>query len=459
LTDRDKLLGEGNIINLLLKFSIPAIVGMLVNALYNVVDRIFIGQGVGSLGIAGITIGFPIMSAMMSFGMLIGLGSTSLISIRLGERKKEEAELIVANAMMLLIVVSLLLAIIGLIFLNPLLRFFGASENVLPYASEYLRIILYGSLFSGIGFGMNNLIRGEGNPRYAMFSMLIGAIANTILDPIFIFVFGWGIMGAALATIISQALSAVWVMFYFLSGRSMLKIRLKNLRFNRDIIIKIIAIGSAPFAIQIAASILTVILNNSLLHYGGDVAISAMGIINSISLLILMPVFGINQGAQPIIGYNYGAKKFDRVKQTLKLAIFAATFIVVVGFIISRVFPQQLIRMFNNKDEELVRIGVRGLQIFLAFLPIVGFQIVSANYFQAVGRPKHAMFLSLSRQVTLLIPAVLILPRFFQLDGVFMAGPVSDLGSSILTGIWIFREIRHLDKRHLEALTPEVVGE
>jgi len=451
-------LGDGNIVNLLFKFSIPAIVGMLVNALYNVVDRIFIGQGVGSLGIAGITIGFPIMIVMMAFGMLIGLGATSLVSIRLGERKKEEAELIAANAMMLLIIISLLLSMIGLVFLNPLLKFFGASENVLPYAREYLRIILCGSLFSGIGFGINNLIRGEGNPRYAMFSMLIGAITNTVLDPIFIFVFGWGIMGAALATIISQALSAIWVMYYFLSGRSLLKLHFKNLRLKMDIVVKIIAIGSAPFAMQIAASVLTVILNNSLLRYGGDVAISAMGIINSISMLILMPIFGINQGAQPIIGYNYGAKKFERVKQTLKLAIFAATFVVVIGFIVSRVFPQQLIRLFNNKDEELVRIGVRGLQIFLAFLPIVGFQIVSANYFQAVGKPKHAMFLSLSRQVILLIPAVLILPRFFQLDGVFMAGPVSDLGSSILTGIWILREIRHLDKRHLEALTPEAAG-
>jgi putative MATE family efflux protein len=459
LTDRDKLLGEGKVASLLLKFSIPAIVGMLVNALYNVVDRIFIGWGVGSLGIAGITIGFPIMIVMMAFGMLIGIGATSLISIRLGEKKKEEAELIMANAAVLLISVSLIIAIAGLIFLDPLLRFFGASEDVLPYASEYLKIILYGSLFSGIGFGMNNIIRAEGNPKFAMYSMLIGAITNTVLDPIFIFVFGWGIRGAAIATIISQATSAVWVVSYFLSGRSILKIRLKNLKLRKNIVSNILAIGSAPFAMQIAAGVLTVILNNSLMYYGGDTAIAAMGIINSISMLILMPIFGINQGSQPIIGYNYGAMKFDRVKHTLKLAILSATAIVMVGFIICRIFPEQLIRMFNNKDEELVRIGVRGLQIFFALLPIIGFQIVSANYFQAVGKPKHAMFLSLSRQVILLIPAVIILPRFFQLDGIFMAGPVSDFGASILTGIWILREMRHLDERRFQILTTEATEE
>ena len=444
-------LGEEKVLKLLLRFSIPAIIGMLVNALYNVVDRIFIGNGVGSLGIAGITIGFPIMLVIMACAMLVGIGSTSLISIKLGEQKKDEAELIMGNGMILLILISLLITIPGLLFLNPLLKLFGASDLVLPYANDYLRIILLGTVFQSIGFGMNNFIRAEGNPRIAMFTMLIGAILNTILDPIFIFVFQWGIKGAALATILSQAVSAVWVLYYFLGGRSHLKIHVKNLRLNLSIVRRIAAIGSPPFAMQLAASVLSIIMNRSLNFYGGDVAISGMGVINSIAMMILMPIFGINQGVQPIIGYNYGAKKFDRVKTALKLGIIGATAVVVVGFIITRLFPQQIIAVFNKEDRELINFGTEAIRIFLIFLPIIGFQIVGANYFQAVGKPKQAMILSLSRQVLLLIPALLILPRFYGLKGVLMAGPLADFGSSILTGIWLYVEIKSLGKRHLES--------
>lgn len=448
--DRSKQLGEDKISTLLFRFSIPGIVGMMVNALYNVVDRIYIGRGVGSLGIAGITIGFPFMVLMMGFGMLIGIGATSLISIRLGEKKKSEAELIAANGMLLLVVISASLSVVGLTFLESLLRLFGASPEVLPYAKEYLSIILWGAVFQAIGFGMNNFIRAEGNPKIAMSTMLIGAIVNIILDPVFIFVFDMGIQGAAIATIISQGISAAWVLSYFLGGRSLLKIRKENLHLQLPIVKKIIAIGSAPFAMQIAASILGVILNNSLVNYGGDIAVSAVGIINSIAMLIMMPIFGINQGAQPIIGYNYGAKQFNRVKETLKLAIVAATAVVLVGFSAVMLFPEQLIRIFNREDLQLIALGSHAIRIFLLMLPVIGFQIVSANYFQAVGKPKQAMFLSLSRQVLLLIPALLILPRFFGLNGVFMAAPVSDLGSAILTGTWLHLELKHLERRHSE---------
>ena len=443
-------LGEEKVLKLLLKFSIPAIIGMIVNALYNVVDRIFIGNSVGSLGIAGITIGFPIMLVMMACAMLIGIGSTSLISIKLGEQKKEEAELIMGNGMVLLILISILLSIFGLVFLNPLLKIFGASDAVLPYASEYLRVILCGTVFQSIGFGMNNFIRAEGNPRVAMMTMLIGAILNIILDPIFIFGLQLGIKGAALATIISQAVSAAWVLYYFIGGKSYLKIYARNLKLNLNIVSRIVALGSAPFTMQIAASLLSVIMNRSLKFYGGDVAISGMGVINSVALLILMPIFGINQGVQPIIGYNYGAKKFDRVKTALKLGIMAATIVVVFGFIIVQLFPKQIVSVFNRKDKELIEFGVQGLRIFLIFLPIIGFQIIGANYFQAVGKPKQAMLLSLSRQVLILIPALLILPRYFGIEGVLMAGPVSDFGSSILTAIWLFMEIKSLREKHLE---------
>lgn len=449
--DQSRQLGEEKVSKLLLKFSIPAIVGMLVNALYNVVDRIFIGNSVGSLGIAGITIGFPIMLAIMAFAMLIGIGANSLISIRLGEGKKEEAELILGNAMVLLIGVAVIISAIGLIFLEPLLRSFGASEAVLPYAKDYLGIILWGAVAQTIGFGMNNFIRAEGNPKIAMFTMLIGAILNTILAPIFIFVFGWGIKGAAIATILSQTVSAVWVLYHFLGGKSILKVHLKNLKLHLPMVVKIITLGAAPFLMQMAASLLNVIMNKSLTVYGGDIAVSGMGVVMSITMLILMPIFGINQGAQPIIGYNYGALKFDRVKKTLKLAIFAATSIAFIGFIATRLFSYQLVAMFNREDAELLKFGARAIKIFLIFLPIIGFQIVSSNYFQAVGKPKHASFLGLSRQVLILIPAMLILPRFYGLDGLLMAGPVADLTSSIITGIFLIMEMRHLDARHLES--------
>lgn len=445
--DRSQQLGEDRISSLLWKFSIPAIFGMLVNALYNVVDRIFIGQGVGSEALAGLTVSFPLMIVLMAFGMLVGIGGTSLISIRLGQQKRDDAERILGNAVVLLVIISLILAILGLIFLNPLLKLFGASEVTLPYAQEYLRIILIGAVFQSVGFGLNNMIRADGSPKIAMFTMLIGALTNTILDPIFIFIFKMGVAGAAWATIISQAVSAIWVLSYFMGRRSMLKIHRHNLRLQLPIVKNIMAIGMAPFSMQLVASVLNIILNNSLARYGGDLAISTMGIINSISMLILMPIFGINQGAQPIIGYNYGAKQYDRVKLTLRYAITAATAIVATGFVVAKLFPTELIQIFN-RDPELVRMGTRAIGIFLTMLPIIGFQIVSANYFQAVGKPKSAMFLSLSRQLVFLIPALLILPRFFKLDGVFMAGPVADFLSSLVTGIWIWAEMRHLDRSH-----------
>lgn len=448
--DRSKQLGEGEVLPLLIKFSIPAIIGMLVNALYNVVDRVFVGHGVGKIGLTAITISFPLMTIMMAFSMLIGIGGNTLVSIRLGQKKKEEAEQIISNAFLLLILVAIVLAAVGLAFMTPLLKLFGASEEAMPYARQFLTIILLGGIFQNIGFGMNNFIRGEGNPRIAAATMIIGAVINTILNPIFIFGFHWGIRGSAAATVISQAISAVWVLYYFVNGKSLLKLRFANLKLRWSIVGPILAIGSAPFAMQLAASVLSTILNHALVTYGGDTAVAAMGTINSLTMLILMPIFGINQGAQPIIGFNYGAHKYDRVKDTLKYAIIGATVIVVLGFGITQLFSRPLIGLFGKGDEALIDIGARALRIFLAMLPIIGFQIVSANYFQAVGKPKQAMALSLSRQVLILIPALLILPRYFGLDGVFLAGPVADFLSSLVTGVWLLWELRHLDAKHAE---------
>jgi putative MATE family efflux protein len=395
------------------------------------------------------------MLIMMAFMMLIGIGANSLISIRLGEGKKDEAEHILGNALTLIIIVSLGISILGLIFLDPLLRLFGASETLLPAARAFMQIILIGTVFQGVGFGMNNFIRGEGNPKIAMLTMLLGAALNIILCPIFIFVFNMGIRGSALATIISQAISAIWVLRYFFSAKSILKIKRAKLKLEQSIVRSVFALGSASFALQLAASLVNAVLNNSLGYYKGDLAISAMGIINSLVTLILMPLFGINQGVQPIIGYNYGAKNFNRVKEGLKLAILAATAIVIIGFAVIQLFPRQLVMLFNSKDIELINFTVHAMRIFLIFLPLIGFQIVSTAYFQAVGKPKHAAFLSLSRQLILLIPAILILPLFFGIDGVIWAGPVADFGASLISALMLYRELNHLELKHQENTFPE----
>lgn len=446
--DRSQRLGEESILRLLLTFSLPAIVGMMAQAFYNIVDRIFIGQAVGADGLAGATVSFPFMLILMAFGMLVGIGTTALVSIRLGQRKQEEAEQILGNGTVLLVTQAILLTITGLTFLDPLLRLFGASDAILPYARDYLQIIVLGSVCQAVGFGLNAVIRGEGNPRIAMFTMLIGALLNTVLDPIFLFGFGWGMRGAAAATVLSQSVSATWVLSYFLTGRSLLRIRLKNMYLRWSVCIMILAIGSPPFAMQIAASVLNAILNNQLHTYGSNLAISVMGIIYAVAMFIAMPIFGINQGAQPIIGYNYGASQFDRVKKALLTAILMATGIASTGFLLVMFLPAPVVWLFNREDQALLALGTHAIRISLMMLPVIGFQIVSASYFQAVGKPKQAMFLSLSRQVLLLIPAVIILPRFFGLNGVWAAMPTADLGSSILTAVWLAFELRHLRRSH-----------
>lgn len=440
--DRTEQLGKAGIGRLLLKFSVPAIVGMLVQSLYNVVDRIFIGNGVGALGLAGATVSFPFMLVFMAFSMMIGIGGSALLSISLGEGKTDYAERVLNNSFVLVIIVSVCLTALGLAFLDPLLRFIGASDAVLPYARSYMRIILFGAILNGVGFGLNNFIRGEGNPRIAMMTMLIGAVLNTILDPIFIFALDMGIEGAAWATIISQGVSAIWVLAYFFGKKSHLSLKPSFMTPRKDIILRIIAIGSAPFAMQLASSVLNTILNKQLYTFGGDTAISAMGIIHSVTMLILMPIFGLNQGSQPIIGYNFGAKNYKRVVRAAELAILAATAIVVIGWLGTRFFSGAIISAFAGGNEELVRIGSYAMRIFFSMFPLVGFQIVASSYFQAVGKPRHALVLSLSRQVLFLIPLLFILPRFFGLEGVYGASPVADVLSSLVTGAFFIAELR-----------------
>jgi len=446
--NQTKELGTENIGKLLFKFSLPAITGMIINALYNIVDRIYIGhiKGVGSSALSGLAITFPISTIIMAFGMLIGIGSCSLISIRLGEKNKESADNILGNALILIAIISLVISLFGVLFLNKLLILFGASENSLPYAKSYIQIILMGAVFQNIGFGINNIIRAEGNPKTAMFTMLFGGIINIFLDPIFIFIFNMGIQGAAIATIISQAFATLWVLKYFTSKKSgsLLKLKKSNLKLNIHIIKEIFAIGMAPFSMQVASSLVIILYNKGLYNYGGDLAIAAMGILNSISMLIFMPIFGISQGIQPIIGYNYGAKLYPRVLKVLKYAIFTGTCIAIMGFACVQLFPKLLINAFISNSPDLTNLGSRGLRIDLMFLPILGFQILGASYFQAINEAKTSMLLSILRQVIVLIPLILILPLFLNLDGLWFSQPCADLVATGLTAIFLYRSIKKI---------------
>lgn len=441
--DQSQALGEEKVSKLLWEFSLPAIVGMVVNALYNIVDSIFVGNGIGDIGLTAVTIAFPIMIVLMAIGMLIGIGASTLVSIRLGEQNYQAAEFILGNAVTLMIIAVLPVTAMALLFLDQILVWLGAEANVLPYAREFTRIILLGSIFMHIGFGLNNIIRAEGNPRVAMATMLIAAALNTALNPLFIFVFKLGIAGSALATVAAQAVSAAWVLRYLTSDKSVLKLRRANLRLDRYVVYEIIKIGLSPFLMQLAASVVTIIYNYSLLRYGGELAVAAIGIINRVAMLILMPIFGISQGVQPILGYNYGAKNYTRMLEAIKLGMYAATAVSVLGFIVTQLFATPIIRIFND-NPELIAIGASGLKVFLILLPIIGFQIIGANYFQAVGKAGHAIFLSMSRQVIILIPAILILPHFYGLPGIWFAGPVADFVSSLVTGGYLWLELRKM---------------
>ncbi len=443
--DKQKRLGEEKITKLLLTFSIPAIVGMMVNTLYNIIDRMYIGHipGSGQLAITGVGITMPIMTIILAFGMLVGIGTAARVSIKLGQHDKKSAEKHLGNAFTLIIIISLIITIFGLIFLDPILSIFGASINTEIYARQYMQIIFIGTIVNMLSFGLNHSIRSDGSPKIAMLSMLIGAITNIVLDPIFIFVLGMGVRGAAIATVISQVLTTIWIIQYFTKGKSIIKLRKENLFLERVTVLSIFSIGMSPCSMQIAASIVQVLANNSLKEYGGDLAIGAMTIISSISMIFLMPIFGLNQGSQPIIGYNYGAKKYHRVKETVKYGSIIATMIVVLGWVIVQFAPDILIKIFN-KDPELVKIATNGIRIYLFMLPVIGFQVISSNYFQSIGKAKISMFLSLLRQVILLIPCLLILPNIFELNGIWLSGPISDGISSLITGILFYNSVKKL---------------
>ena len=440
-------LGKAPIGKLLLKYSIPAIIGMIVNALYNIVDRMFIGRipHVGSLALTGVGITMPIMSIILAFGMLIGIGSTANISLNLGRGNKRDAERLIGSALTLSVIIGITLTIIGLIFLNPILNIFGASDNTLIYAKQYLIVILLGSTFSILSFALSSTVRADGNPKMASFTMIIGCIANVILDYLFVFVFNMGIKGAAFATVISQIISSFMLLYYYTLGKSNLKLKLQNLKLSKRLVLITFAIGIAPFATQIANSLVQVVANNSLKAYGNDLSIGAMTIISSINMIFFMPIFGINQGCQPIIGFNYGAKKYNRAKKTFIVAAISATIICTIGGILIQAFPKFAISLFNN-DPELTAVSVKGVRLYLLMMPIVGINIVSTSYFQSIGKAKISMFVSLLRQVILLIPFTIILPLFMGLDGIWAAGACADFLSVLITVLLLISEFKSLNK-------------
>ena len=438
-------LESASIKSLLWKYFLPAFTGVVINSLYNVVDRIFIGQGVGAIALSGLSAVFPIMLIMMAFGMLIGIGAGVRISINLGKKDLGRAEWVLGNSFVLMVIVSVIITIIGFLIKDPLLRMFGVGDDTMSVANEYLNIILYGAIFSIVGFSLNNLIRSEGNAKIAMYSMLISAGTNIILDPIFIFVLDMGVAGAAYATIISQFILCIWVISHFRSKKSVIKLRYSNFKLNWEIVFYILTIGFAPFSMQLAGSFVQALYNIQLVAYSNDIAIAAMGVINSVSMLIVMTVVALNMAAQPIFGFNYGAQNYVRVKECLVLCLKAATGIVIVGFFGVQLFPELIVKAFNNSSAELLDIGSYGLRIILIALPVVGFQVVVGNYFQSIGKAGISAMLTLMRQVILLIPILFILPKFIGLNGVWFAGPIADVGSAIIAGIFLIKELRQLN--------------
>ncbi|KAF5072058.1 Multidrug export protein MepA [anaerobic digester metagenome] len=441
ITDTELTLETKKISVLVWEYSIPAIIGTLVNSLYNIVDRIFIGQGVGAYAISGLAITFPVTILASSLGMLVGVGAASRISISLGERKKHTAEQILGNSLILILLFNAVIMTLFYVYLDPILLAFGATANTLPYAREYLQIVLIGNVFISLCYSFNNMMRASGYPKKAMITMLIGALLNIILDPVFIFVFDLGIAGVAWATVISMFVGMLFVMHHFIQDSSLIRLRKENIRLNKNIVLAIVSIGLSPFFMQVAASGVAVLLNTSLLKHGGDLAVGAYGILNSMLLIIIMTVVGLNQGTQPIIGYNYGAGNFLRVKDTFFYTVKVATIITSAGFIIGMFFPRQFASAFTG-DQELLEIAENGIRLSLIAFPLVGFQVVAGNFFQSIGQAKKAIIQSLSRQIIFLVPGLLIFPALLGLNGVWIAMPVSDLLASLLSLYLLVGQIR-----------------
>lgn len=446
MESKHKLMGQENMTRLIVKFSIPSMIGLLVNAFYNIVDRIYIGRipNTGHYDIAAVGLTMPMTIASFAIALSIGMGASTLISLRLGEKKKKLAEKYLGNAIIIGAIFSILLTVVTLFSIDGLLGVLGASENTFKASKDYIEIIAIGYLFTIVGYTANAAIRSDGNPKIAMCTILIGAILNIILDPIFIFWMNMGVKGAAWATIISQFASMMWALSYFYSKRSGIKLLNKNFKLKPVLWVQIIRQGTAPGLLQLGSGLVVLVFNNMLKITSGDYAVSAMTIVQGINMFFIMPIFGINQALLPLAGYNYGAKLYDRVKGLLKRAILGAVIIGFIAFLSIQFGSKYFIYLFTY-NQEVVSIAAKGLKLCTLVFPLAGFQIVSSIYFQAIGKPKVTMFLTLSRQVIFLIPLIIILGKTFGGIGVWIAAPIADSLSFLVTLIMVKREIKNLN--------------
>ncbi|MCM1449575.1 MAG: MATE family efflux transporter [Clostridiales bacterium] len=441
-------LGHDPIGKLLIKYSLPAIIASVATSLYNIIDSIFIGQGVGAMAISGLAITFPLMNLVAAFCMLIAAGGATICSIFMGERDMTRATDVANNVMTLCLIHSVVFGGLSLLFLDEILYFFGATEDTIFYAREFMRIILYGTPISFVFIGLNQLMRATGYPRKAMISALISVVVNVIMAPLLIFKFGLGIKGAAMATVCGQTVAFVWVLYHFLSKKSYVHLNFRNRWLTGNIASRIYAIGMSPFLMNVCACVVVIFINKALLESGGgdgNLAIGAYGIINRTSMFFVMIVFGVTQGMQPILGFNYGARNLDRVKMTLKKGIILGVIITFAGWLVTELAPTQVGRLFTVENN-LLAIADRGFRIYFIFFPVVGCQIVIQNFFQSVGMPKISIFLSLTRQLVFLLPLLLILPIHYGIDGVWASMCASDFIAFAVSVVTLIYEKKRMSK-------------
>ena len=438
-------LGTKPVGRLLSQYALPAIIAMTASSLYNMVDSIFIGQGVGALAISGLAVTFPFMNLSAAFGAGVGVGSSSYLSVKLGQKDYSTAQRILGNNVTLNIIIGLIFSVVSLVFLDPILFFFGASEQTLPYAREYMVVILIGNIITHLYFGMNAVLRAASKPRQAMYTTIFTVLLNSCLDPLFIYTFDLGIRGAAYATILSQAVALVWQVRLFSDKGELLHLRKGIYRLDNKIVKNILGIGISPFAMNATACLVAIFVNQRLLEYGGDLAVGAYGIANRVAFIFVMINMGVNQGMQPIAGYNYGAQKYDRLLRVLTLAMIAGTCVTTTGFIVAEFMPELCVGLFTS-DAELKQLSVHGIRIMMAAMPIVGYQMVVTNFFQSIGKAKISIFLSLSRQLLFLVPLLAVMPLFFGISGVWVAMPLSDTVSAIFALVMMVRYMRIFKK-------------
>ncbi|WP_273413699.1 MATE family efflux transporter [Prevotella aurantiaca] len=442
-------LGQKPVGKLLAQYALPAIIAMTAASLYNIIDRVFIGQVVGKMAISGLAITFPFMNLAAAFGAAVGIGASTTISVKLGQKDYKSAENILGNTITLNLIIGLAFGGICLIFLDPILRFFGASDATLPYARDYMQVILAGNVFSHMYFGMNAILRAASKPRMAMFATIFTVIMNILFDIVFILWLHWGIKGAAFATIISQVIALCWQMKLFANKNELLHLKQGIYKLKSNLVKNIISIGISPFLMNACACIIVIFINNQLVKFGGDLAVGAYGVANSIAMIFIMFVIGLNQGMQPIAGYNYGAQKYDRMMQVVKLSIITATCIMFIGWSLAMFAPYYCVRLFT-KDPELIQRSIKAISIIMMMYPFIGCQMVITNFFQCIGKVKVSIFLSLSRQLLFLLPLLVIFPNFYNVNGVWAAIPTSDFIAVVVSITIMTIYLRRLKKEQKE---------